>query len=435
MTEVQPVPAAVELALLEPAGGVPLVLSNASEIEAAARALAGGTGPVAIDAERASGYRYGQRAYLVQLKREGAGSFLIDPINLDHLRSVHDALEGTEWILHAASQDLPCLRELDMSPSSLFDTELAGRIAGKARVGLGPLVEEVLGLRLEKGHGAADWSTRPLPAPWLRYAVLDVEVLIELRHALAKDLEDQGKTQWAQEEFEAIVNAPPAEPRVDPWRRVSGLHRVRQSQQLAIVRQLWQTRDEIAQQRDIAPGRILQDIAIVEAALAAPKTEAELIVLDGFKGKGAQRNTRKWLGAVNAALQLSAQQWPAPSVPSDSPPPARAWPERDKSAALRLAAARHVVTELGERHNIPVENLLTPDYLRRLCWTPPWSNDDNPDAQAADEFLTTWGARPWQRSLTVEAICSAIATASRTGQAPQPLPSPSSQPDGQSAPE
>jgi ribonuclease D len=117
----------VELPLLEPSGGVPSVLNRPDEVAAAADAIAQGHGPVAIDAERASGYRYGQRAYLVQIKRAGSGSFLIDPIGLPDLKLIHEAIGSAEWILHAASQDLPCLLELGMQPTTLFDTELLAK--------------------------------------------------------------------------------------------------------------------------------------------------------------------------------------------------------------------------------------------------------------------------------------------------------------------
>jgi ribonuclease D len=241
--------------LLVPREGTPPVTETAAALAEVVARFAAGTGPVAIDAERASGYRYSQRAYLVQLRRKGAGSALIDPIGCPDLSLLGKVLQGEEWVLHAASQDIPCLAEIGMVPPAVFDTELAGRLAGFERVGLGAMVENVLGYRLEKGHSAADWSTRPLPDAWLVYAALDVEVLLELRDALEADLARQGKLEWAHQEFEAVRLAPPAGPRVDPWRRTSGIHRLRTRRQLAGVRALWEVRDQMARRRDTAPGR------------------------------------------------------------------------------------------------------------------------------------------------------------------------------------
>ena len=199
--------------LLEPRDGLPAVVSTPDALSKAVLALAHGDGPVAVDAERASGFRYGQRAFLVQLRREGSGTVLIDPVACPDLSALDAALAPAEIVLHAAGQDLPCLAELGYRPRALFDTELAGRLLGFPRVGLAALVEEVLGLRLAKGHGAEDWSTRPLPDEWLRYAALDVEVLVELRDALAGQLEEQGKTEWARQEFAAVLAARPPGPR------------------------------------------------------------------------------------------------------------------------------------------------------------------------------------------------------------------------------
>lgn len=275
-------PGGLPTPLLEPREGIPPVVADADALAEVVAAFAAGTGPVAVDAERASGYRYGQRAYLVQLRREGAGSALIDPVGCPDLSALGEALSGTEWILHAATQDLPCLREIGMVPTSLFDTELAGRLAGFPRVGLGAMVESVLGYALEKGHSAVDWSTRPLPEPWLRYAALDVELLVDLRDALEKELDRQGKLEWARQEFDAIASAPPAPPRKDPWRRTSGMHKVRRRRQMAVVRELWESRDRIAQRRDVSPGKVLGDAAIVEAALALPANVHTLSALPGY---------------------------------------------------------------------------------------------------------------------------------------------------------
>ncbi|MFG2606190.1 ribonuclease D [Streptomyces sp. NPDC048514] len=390
--------------LLEPREGIPPVVTDEAALAEVIAAFAAGSGPVAVDAERASGYRYGQRAYLVQLRREGAGSALIDPVACPDLSGLGEALSGVEWVLHAATQDLPCLREIGMVPARLFDTELAGRLAGFPRVGLGAMVESVLGYVLEKGHSAVDWSTRPLPEPWLRYAALDVELLVDLRDALEKELDRQGKLEWALQEFDAIASAPPAEPRKDPWRRTSGMHKVRRRRQLAVVRELWQTRDRIAQRRDVSPGKVLSDAAIVEAALALPGTVHALSALNGFGHRTGRRQLEQWQAAVDRAKALTESALPQPGQPVTGPPPPRAWADKDPVAAARLSAARAGVTALAERLNMPQENLISPDTVRRLCWEPPAV----PDAASVEAALAGHGARPWQVEQVTPVLLSAL---------------------------
>ncbi|WP_067813514.1 ribonuclease D [Nocardia inohanensis] len=396
--------------LLAPVDGVPPVLDTPAEIAEAARRLAGGTGPLAVDAERASGFRYSNRAYLIQLRRAGAGSFLIDPVPVDEaLTPLADAINGLEWVLHSADQDLPGLAELGLYPARLFDTELGGRLAGYERVGLAAMVERLLGRELRKGHGAADWSTRPLPDEWLNYAALDVELLLELRDAVAVELEHQGKTDWAAQEFEHVRRAEPSAPKAERWRRTSGIHTLRRTRQLAIVRELWTTRDRLARLRDVAPARILPDSAIVSAATGEPKTIAQLRALPIFGGPRQRRYSREWLGAVERARALPDSELPPLTQPFDGPPPVNRWERRDPAAAARLASARAAMTELSNEVSIPVENLLTPDLLRRMCWDGLPLTVTNGDGPALiDAFLTAGGARPWQRELAVPRLAAAL---------------------------
>ncbi|MET9522078.1 ribonuclease D [Streptomyces coeruleorubidus] len=390
--------------LLEPREGIPPVIADEPALARMIAAFEAGSGPVAVDAERASGYRYGQRAYLVQLRRQGAGTALIDPVACPDLSALGEALSGAEWVLHAATQDLPCLREIGMVPTRLFDTELAGRLAGFPRVGLGAMVEGVLGFVLEKGHSAVDWSTRPLPEPWLRYAALDVELLVDLRDALEKELDRQGKLEWARQEFDAIASAPPSEPRKDPWRRTSGMHKVRRRRQLAVVRELWQTRDRIAQRRDVSPGKVLGDAAIVEAALAIPANVHALAALNGFGHRMSKRQLEQWQAAVDRAKGLSEAQLPQPGQPVTGPPPPRAWADKDPVAAARLSAARAGVSALAEQLTMPQENLITPDTVRRVCWEPPAVVD----AESVGAALAGYGARPWQVELVTPVLVEAL---------------------------
>ena len=388
---------------------MPPVVDTEEALAEATGTLAHGYGPLAVDAERASGYRYGQRAYLVQLRRAGAGTVLIDPIACPDLSGVDAAVADTEAILHAASQDLPCLAEVGFRPRQLFDTELAGRLLGYPRVALGILVEEVLGFHLEKGHSAADWSVRPLREELLRYAALDVEVLVELRDALAAELADQGKAEWARQEFAAVLAARPPAPRADPWRRTSGIHRVQSRRGLAVVRELWTVRDRIAQDADLSPRRVLPDTAIIEAARSVPVSWAQLARITGFTGRQSRRHEKEWLAAIERARTSADSALPdatAGLVPA-GPPPAHRWAERDPAAAARLAAARAAVTAVAEANRLPVENLLAPDALRRLSWDPPLPSGPGTVA----EVLAGYGARPWQIELTAGPVAGALTAA------------------------
>lgn len=386
--------------LTDPAEGVPPVITTESELDACAAAIAEGVGPIALDAERASGYRYGQAAYLVQVRREGSGTWLIDPVYLPDLKPLDRAIGTGEWILHAATQDLPCLGDLGLRPRQIFDTELGGRLLGLPRVGLAAVIEHYLGISLAKEHSAVDWSTRPLPEPWLRYAALDVEVLTEVRNLMGIDLAAQGKSEWARQEFESLLTWQPAV-KEDQWRRTSGLHKIRQPRVLAAVRELWFERDRIARDRDTSPGRVIPDTALIDIALANPQAPGDLP-----RGHRAiQRSQRAWLEAVGRARDLSDDELPTASVKSDGPPPQRSWANRDPIAAERLTSTREHLGVFAEEHTIPIENVCSPDPLRRVIWTPP--ADPSPEAFA--DALAALGVRQWQYEIVAPMIAEAFA--------------------------
>lgn len=402
-------PIEVELPVLSaPAEPIGQVVATPEALANAIDALRSGSGPVAVDAERAHGYRYSARAYLIQLRREGAGTILVDPIPFAEpgaeadLSAVTAAIVDAEWIIHAATQDLPCLVEVGMTPRTLFDTELAGRLLGLPRVGLSTLIEEYFGQRLLKEHSAADWSNRPLPAEWLNYAALDVELLVELRQRLLDDLIAAGKDEWARQEFRWLAQratVPPAA-RVDPWRRTSGIHSVRNPAGLAIVRELWQTRDELAQRLDRAPGRILQDRAIAELATKPAPGRPELRAIPGFQRRSAKRYEANWFAALDRAKAMPKSALPPLHLANDGPPAPRSWENRDPAAFARYQGMRAALTELADELVLPAENLLTPDFWRRLAWQPPADVSDD----AVDAFLAERGARAWQRDLTAPVL-------------------------------
>ncbi|MBS3177892.1 MULTISPECIES: ribonuclease D [unclassified Pseudoclavibacter] len=394
------------------AGGLD-VIETEDQLRAGLDRLVAGTGPVAVDAERASGYRYSERAYLVQLFRRGSGTLLIDPIATGSLARLQEIIGEEEWIFHAATQDLPCLRELELDPTLIFDTELAARLLGYERVGLGAVIERLLGISLEKAHSAADWSTRPLPETWLAYAALDVELLIDVRDQLHQELVDAGKLEAAREEFADILERELGVKKPDAWRRIGGISRLRSPRALAVARELWLSRDEMARSSDTAPGRLFPDRALAAVATAMPRTRGELARLKEFTGRASRTQLDRWWGAVERGLTTDELPPQAPRDP-DRMPHHRQWEQRAPEADRRLKLAREFLVAHAEQLHMPVENLLTPELLRRAAWNPrqPISAD------AVAEHLRELGARPWQTSEVAQGIAAAFVGADQLTSAP-----------------
>jgi ribonuclease D len=404
----------VAIPLLHPSAGTPEIIDTEDSFREAIEQLGKGSGPFAVDAERASGFRYSARAYLIQIKRSGGGLHLIDPIAFGPghqlFTDLNDLLNTDEVILHASTQDLPCLRELGINPAKLFDTELAGRIAGLPRVGLGPLLESIMGVLLAKEHSAADWSARPLPKEWLTYAALDVELLVELRNHMYALLEDAKKLPWALEEFASILKAPPAPPRVDPWRRTSGMHKIKRRDQLAVIKSLWIARDAVAAKLDTAAGKLLNDSAIVELAIAVPTNKKEFEKCLRPLGLRARwmENLQLWLDSIAAAAALPEDQWPTMRTNADTLPPIKLWRDKFPEKFAPLSHARASIELIAQENQIPVENLITPEHVRRVCWKPPIGATSTLSVSEVEKALIELGARQWQIDLVAPALAAAL---------------------------
>ncbi|WP_345764592.1 HRDC domain-containing protein [Diaminobutyricibacter sp. McL0608] len=384
-----------------------IVIDSREAYLEATEAIALGDGPIAVDAERASGFRYSQRAYLIQVFRRGAGTFLFDPPAVGRFDELNAAIVDDEWVLHAATQDLACLREVGLHPAHIFDTELAARLLGMPRVGLGTVVEELLGIHLAKEHSAADWSTRPLPEPWLNYAALDVELLPDLRDAMAALLAEAEKTEIAAQEFEDELKRDLKPVRAEPWRRLSGVHSIRGLRNLAVARELWLARDELARTTDVAPGRLVPDASLTAAARAMPESKRALAAMREFNGRASRTELDRWWAAIEAGR--TTNDLPVMRSNGESLPPPRAWADRNPEADARLKAARAAITDLSGQLAIPVENLLTPESLRRVAWTPP----ADPTAAAIGAALAELGARDWQIEATAQVIAQSFVEASQ----------------------
>ena len=376
--------------------------------EAMLSALESQRGVFALDSERASGFKYSSRAYLVQVSRGHSPLFLIDTGALNNetepvlFERFAEILGQEAWILHAATQDLPCLTELGLNPPALFDTELAGRLAGLSRVGLGSMCEALLGIRLAKEHSAVDWSIRPMKPEWLTYAALDIEVLPALMDKIEALLREQDKLEFAKQEFSALVNFRPKPPRVDRWRGVSGTHDLKDRQKLAIVRELWTARENLGQKLDVSPGRLIPDAAIHAVAKTTPKSRSELAGRKDFNGRASRTYLDSWWQAIEKGA--NTLDLPPLKLPNHGIPNHKNWAQKFPDADARLSAVKPVVQKLSESLSIPVENLLTPDYLRQLAWQPPEALTSDSVAEA----LMASGARKWQVDLLAEDLVQAL---------------------------
>jgi ribonuclease D len=359
--------------------------------------LAASDEDLAIDAERASGFRYSQRAYLIQLSLRDQDIFMLDPITLNEnepgwQQRLGPVLNTRTWMLHAATQDLPCLAELGFAPKAIIDTELAARLAGLERVGLGSLALELLDIELAKEHSAADWSMRPLSPAMLDYGALDVDVLHELWDAVRATLIEQGKLEWALQEFEHLLSFRPKVALAEPWRNLPGLSKVRDEEKLKIAASLWLTRDAIARAEDMAPGRLVPDRSIMSAVEQKPRTKRELANNKAFQGRASRTRLEDWWEAIAKAPTVEIDPNPERG---NGIPNHRSWEKRFPEAHIRLNAVRPLLAELALSLQIPIENLLTPDYLRRVMFEP---------ASDIGDMLRTLGAREWQIEKTVPVI-------------------------------
>lgn len=421
--------------LREPRGGVPAVTDTPEGFRAVCERMAQATGPLAADAERASGFRYGHEDWLIQFKREGAGIALFDPVVLTRAgvdwNLFNEAIGDDAWILHDAVQDLPGFADIGLRPRALFDTEIAARLLGLHRFGLAAVTEHYLGITLAKEHSAADWSYRPLPRDWRNYAALDVELLIELRSIMTRELKAQGKWEWALEEFAYALERGMAPKREHPapWMRISHITELGHDQQgLAVAKALWERRDELARQYDISPSLLLADASIIEAASRKPRNAREFRMIRSLNERvrmhtGSEQDKmferyapiqRKvkpslWRETIREALALPSSQWPTPPAPpsdddtqTNAPRSMKMWATRHPQRLRRLQAARAVVNSIADDTRTPAEMIIKPQIIRNLCWT------DEPDRRDVAQFLTSQGARDWQVRLIAASVSRVI---------------------------
>ena len=348
---------------------------------------------VGVDAERASGFRYSMRAYLIQFATEDR-IFLIDPTQFTQsdMKRLSEVVSSKLWLLHSATQDLPCLAELGIVPTKLFDTELAARLIGVEKFGLSSIALELLGLEMAKEHSAADWSMRPLSGEMLIYAALDVDVMHELYTKLMDKLSDLSRMSWAEQEFQRLLSFKPKPQPTDAWRNLPGISKIKETRQLQIAAALYQARDRFASEKDIAPGRLIPDRSIMAAVNQLPLTKKELAGNKEFQGRASRSMLSEWWDAIESSTNLLVNE---PEHDENHIPNHRSWERRFPEAHARLQLIRPLVAQKATELAVAIEILISPDSLRRVCFQP------QPNVQ---NQLRELGVREWQIELVSEVI-------------------------------
>lgn len=352
---------------------------------------------IGVDAERASGFKYSNRAYLVQFSTENQ-IFLLDPTLFrdEDILELNAIVSARQWILHSATQDIPCLRELGFQPLDIFDTELAARLCGIEKFGLGSLALELLDLEMEKEHSAADWSQRPLSDEMLNYAALDVDVLHDLKATLDKRIDELGRHSWLVQELHRLLSFRPRPQPKDAWRNLPGISKTKDERKLKVAASLYIRRDELAKEKDIAPGRLIPDRSIMAVLEQLPDTKAELARNREFQGRASRSLIDDWWSAIKNSenLELSDSELDPNHMPNH-----RSWEKRFPEAHLRLSALRPIVLSKAQEFGIAPEILLSPDVLRRVCF--------KPESDIASQ-LEANGARQWQIELLAAELAEGL---------------------------
>ncbi|HEU4474557.1 MAG TPA: ribonuclease D [Gemmatimonadales bacterium] len=321
------------------------------ETEAALAELAGrlrGEPLLAVDTEAASFHRYLDRVYLLQISSRDE-TVVVDPLATGGLAPIGELLAepGLEIVFHDADYDLRLLnREYGFTAQNLFDTRIAAQLLNEPGIGLAALLEKYVGIKLDKRFQRADWSARPLSGDMLAYAAADTHYLLQLRDILRDHLAERGRLGWAQEEFALLEDIRGgASDNAEPgWIRLKGAKALK-GRELAILREIWEWREEAARRADRATFRILNNEPMLAMAKNPPADIAALKAIPGISSDQAERRGRDLLAAVKRGLELPDSELPRPTRT-----PRRA-PDLAYEARLeRLKTARNL---LARQYDLP----------------------------------------------------------------------------------
>jgi ribonuclease D len=246
--------------------------------------------------------------------------FLIDPLTTGPLDAFWQLVvdPARVVVVHAGREEVRlCRLWTGRTPGNLFDLQLAAGLAGLTYpLGHGPLVHQVLGVQLSKGETLTEWRQRPLTPGQIRYAFDDVRFLLPVWQRLSARLDEWGRADWAREEFVRLaLNVSPEEPATEKWRKLRGLGSL-DRRRLALVRALYNWREETAARTNRPTRSIVRDDLIVEIARRNPTRERDLQVVRGLP----RRDLEAIVQTVAEARSLPIEDCPAVLGREQDPP-------------------------------------------------------------------------------------------------------------------
>ena len=371
------------------------LITDTRGVQELADTLAGET-RLAVDLEAAGFHRYSDRVCLVQVSSPDA-TYLVDPLAVDPAPALRGPLEAPDVhiIFHGGDYDLRLLdRDLDLHPVNLFDTQTAAALLGEPSLGLASLLETYFDVKLSKKYQRADWAKRPLSEEMLAYAASDTQHLHALADLLRERLDAMGRLAWAQEESSLMESLRWSEEgNTDPVTKVKRA-RYLELPEVALLREAWLWRDEIARRRDRAPFRVVSDNVLIEVVQVRPQSVSGLAEMSGFSPQLAERSGRSLLDRLERIDRMDTEElvgYPRRNRTGPGRPP----PETVE-VADRLKAARNPRSEeLGIARGTLVSNTLLLEIAR--------AGPEN-----GEELLAVQGVRRWQVEAVGDALLEAL---------------------------
>jgi ribonuclease D len=341
----------------------PIITTAADLAELAARLAVAGA--VAVDTEFLRERTYRAELCLIQVATRD-DAHCVDPLLLTELAALAQPLTTVRpvKVMHACRQDLEVLYPVAGLVGPVFDTQIAAALTGAAaQVGYADLVRRLLGQDLSKAHTRTDWSSRPLSAEQIEYALDDVRYLLPLKDHLEEQIDKLGRSAWLAEELAALATA--GNFMVEPeraWLRVKGLHGIDPAR-ARLVRELAAWRERRAAERNRPRGWILDESVLREIVLRVPRTQQDLAAITDLPA-----SVLKHCGAdILECVQAAGIADPAPPLdPRARPDPAktalvRKLADLNQSVAAELSMSPEVLTTRREleqladgRRDVPV---------------------------------------------------------------------------------